>query len=202
MLKHTAISIDPAINIESLSGPARSRFCLRGLHMEEGSKWKKAPFGRGLRVEESSVWKKDPARPGGPVRPRAGPVGGPWVHEPISCHTHRDWNGTMDQCGQERYRLQYYRGCAVIDFNHLLFEEPRDFLGVREYNQSNVDRLVKIFEIEGCGNVQTHEKVHRRWGRLWWNSWDSLRLVHITDLSRSSQEGTILETAFPKMNHT
>lgn len=63
--------------------------------MEEGSKWKGAPFGRGLRVEESSVWKKDPARPGSParpggparlesparlgspVRPRAGPVGGP-----------------------------------------------------------------------------------------------------------------------------
>lgn len=58
-----------------------------------------------------------------------------------------------------RQRLQYYIGCAIINLNHLLFEEPCDFLGVREYNQSNVDRLIKIFEIEGCGNLEPEHRV-------------------------------------------
>ncbi|KAJ5981105.1 hypothetical protein N7481_008403 [Penicillium waksmanii] len=55
-------------------------------------------------------------------------------------------------------RLQFFRGCAVIDFNHLFFEDAA-LLGSREYSQDNVDRLIKIFQIEGCCNMEPEHRV-------------------------------------------
>lgn len=55
-------------------------------------------------------------------------------------------------------RLQYFRGCAVIDFTHLFFEDA-DLLGSREYSQVNVDRLIKIFQIEGCCNLEPEHRI-------------------------------------------
>jgi hypothetical protein len=58
-----------------------------------------------------------------------------------------------------RKRLQFYRGCAIVDFNHLFFEEPHEYVGVRQYDQKNVDRLIHIFEIEGCCNLEPEHRI-------------------------------------------
>lgn len=51
--------------------------------------------------------------------------------------------------------LRFFLGCAVINLDHLQIEEPRDYVGMRH----RVDRLRKIFEIEGCCNLEPENKV-------------------------------------------
>lgn len=55
-------------------------------------------------------------------------------------------------------RLQCYQGCAIIEFQHLKFEEDI-FLGVRLFDEQNVQRLLKIFQIEGCGSLEPEHRV-------------------------------------------
>lgn len=57
-----------------------------------------------------------------------------------------------------RNSLQFYLGCAIVNLNHLKFEEPRDYISMRYFNP-HVDRLRKIFEIEGCCNLEPENKV-------------------------------------------
>lgn len=55
-------------------------------------------------------------------------------------------------------RLQYYQGCVVIEFQHLKFNNgfaP----GSRFLDEQNVTRIIKIFEIEGCGNLEPEHRV-------------------------------------------
>ncbi|KAJ5084782.1 hypothetical protein NUU61_009361 [Penicillium alfredii] len=55
-------------------------------------------------------------------------------------------------------KLQYYQGCAIIELRHLMFE-PDDVFGGRQLNERNVKRLLTIFEIEGCGNLEPEHRV-------------------------------------------
>ncbi|KAJ5589658.1 hypothetical protein N7537_012336 [Penicillium hordei] len=47
----------------------------------------------------------------------------------------------------------------IVDFNYLFFEEPHEYVGVRQYDQKNVDRLIHIFEIEGCCNLEPEHRI-------------------------------------------
>ncbi|KAJ6093611.1 hypothetical protein N7486_008900 [Penicillium sp. IBT 16267x] len=55
-------------------------------------------------------------------------------------------------------RLQFYQGCAIIEFQHLRFE-VNAVLGIREFDERNSQRLLRIFEIEGCGNIEPEHRV-------------------------------------------
>lgn len=55
-------------------------------------------------------------------------------------------------------RLQCYQGCAIIDFHHLKFE-TNPTLGSRQLDERNVERLLKIYEIEGCGNLEPEHRI-------------------------------------------
>lgn len=83
-------------------------------------------------------------------------------------------------------RLQYFRGCAVIDFNHLFFEDAA-LLGSREYSQFNVDRLIKIFQIEGCCNMDPEHRIAA--------VVDSDRLKNALSISGITQEQLLDPTA-------
>lgn len=55
-------------------------------------------------------------------------------------------------------RLQCYRGCAIVHLQHLKFE-TNPTLGDRHLDARNVERLLTIFEIEGCGNLEPEHRV-------------------------------------------
>ena len=55
-------------------------------------------------------------------------------------------------------RLQYYQGCAIIRLQHLRFE-GNDVTGTRDIAEKNVERLLRMFEIEGCGNLEPEHRV-------------------------------------------
>lgn len=57
---------------------------------------------------------------------------------------------------QERFR--YYRGCARIEIRHLEFDNEH-VLGSRPLDADNVNRLVKIFNIEGCSHFEPEHRV-------------------------------------------
>ena len=61
-----------------------------------------------------------------------------------------------DQVVQER--LRYYRGCAKVEVRHLAFESEH-VLGSRPLDMDNVNRLVKIFNIEGCSHFEPEHRV-------------------------------------------
>ncbi|KAB8069697.1 hypothetical protein BDV29DRAFT_198506 [Aspergillus leporis] len=50
-------------------------------------------------------------------------------------------------------RLQWYRGCAIIEIRHLAFESEV-VLGSRPLDQGNIKRLLNIFHLEGCANLE------------------------------------------------
>jgi hypothetical protein len=55
-------------------------------------------------------------------------------------------------------RLQSYQGCAIIKLQHLQFE-ANHLIGTREIAEKNVEKLLKMFEIEGCGNLEPEHRV-------------------------------------------
>jgi hypothetical protein len=55
-------------------------------------------------------------------------------------------------------RLQFYQGCATIELRNLHFDAS-PVLGTRPLDQGNVNRLIDIFEIEGCGNLEPEHKI-------------------------------------------
>jgi len=55
-------------------------------------------------------------------------------------------------------RLQYYQGCAIIKLQHLRFEANRH-TGIRDIAEKNVQKLLKMYEIEGCGNLEPEHRV-------------------------------------------
>lgn len=55
-------------------------------------------------------------------------------------------------------RLQCYQGCAIIKLQHLVFE-ANNLIGTREIAEKNVEKLLRMFEIEGCGNLEPEHKV-------------------------------------------
>jgi hypothetical protein len=55
-------------------------------------------------------------------------------------------------------RLQSYQGCAIIKLQHLRFEASH-LTGTREIAEKNVEKLLKMFEIEGCGNLEPEHRV-------------------------------------------
>jgi hypothetical protein len=55
-------------------------------------------------------------------------------------------------------RLQCYQGCAIIKLQHLRFDNS-NILGTREAAEENVARIIRIFEIEGCGNLEPEHRV-------------------------------------------
>jgi hypothetical protein len=50
-------------------------------------------------------------------------------------------------------RFQWYRGCAAIEIRHLAFESNA-VLGSRPVDQGNINRLLNIFHLEGCANLE------------------------------------------------
>lgn len=52
-------------------------------------------------------------------------------------------------------RLQYFKGRAVVNFKFFQFEVP----GKRHLSQKNVERLLSIFTIEGCGNLEPEHRI-------------------------------------------
>lgn len=55
-------------------------------------------------------------------------------------------------------RLQYYQGCAIVKLQHLGFE-ANNLTGTREIAEKNVKKLLKTFEIEGCGHLEPEHRV-------------------------------------------
>ncbi|PWY96042.1 hypothetical protein BO94DRAFT_601220 [Aspergillus sclerotioniger CBS 115572] len=55
-------------------------------------------------------------------------------------------------------RLRYFRGYAKIELRHLAFEDM-SVMGSREVDMKNVERLVEIFKIEGCGHLEPEHRV-------------------------------------------
>ncbi|KAJ5456077.1 uncharacterized protein N7458_004341 [Penicillium daleae] len=55
-------------------------------------------------------------------------------------------------------RLQFYQGCVIIELHRLKFE-LNSVLGSRSLDERNVARIHKIFEIEGCGNLEPEHRV-------------------------------------------
>lgn len=55
-------------------------------------------------------------------------------------------------------RLQCYQGCAAIKLRNLKFD-VYTVLGSRPLDEGNVDRLLDLFEIEGCGNFKPEHKI-------------------------------------------
>lgn len=61
-----------------------------------------------------------------------------------------------DQITQRR--LRSYRGCALVELRHLMFE-GEEVLGSRPLDPKNVDRLAKIYELEGCQQLEPEHRV-------------------------------------------
>lgn len=55
-------------------------------------------------------------------------------------------------------RLQCYQGCAAIELRNLKFD-AYTVLGSRPLDEGNVNRLLDLFEIEGCGNFEPEHKI-------------------------------------------
>lgn len=55
-------------------------------------------------------------------------------------------------------KLQYFVGCAIIELRHLKFESL-DTMGVREFDKKNFQRILNIFEIEGCANLEPEHRI-------------------------------------------
>ncbi|CAG8091530.1 unnamed protein product [Penicillium nalgiovense] len=55
-------------------------------------------------------------------------------------------------------RLQCYQGYAIIKLQHLRYEEY-NLTGTREIAEKNVEKLFRMFEIEGCGNLEPEHRV-------------------------------------------
>ncbi|KAJ5927144.1 hypothetical protein N7516_008917 [Penicillium verrucosum] len=55
-------------------------------------------------------------------------------------------------------KLQYFVGCAIIELRHLKFESL-DMMGVREFDKKNFQRILNIFEIEGCANLEPEHRI-------------------------------------------
>lgn len=56
------------------------------------------------------------------------------------------------------HRLRCYQGCAIVHLQNLKFE-TNPLLGDGEIDERNVERLLTIFEIEGCGNLAPEHRV-------------------------------------------
>lgn len=65
---------------------------------------------------------------------------------------------TPDRDELVRLRLAHFRGQAKIHLKHLTFETD-SLPGTRRLDDSNVDRLVKIFELEGCSPLEPEHHV-------------------------------------------
>lgn len=55
-------------------------------------------------------------------------------------------------------RLRYYRGCAVVETRHLAFESDA-VIGSRPLDKGNIERLLNIFRLEGCANLEPEHRV-------------------------------------------
>ncbi|KAJ5737360.1 uncharacterized protein N7483_002485 [Penicillium malachiteum] len=68
-------------------------------------------------------------------------------------------NGFGKQANQAAaQRSAYYKGSAVIPIQHIIFDRE-DIVGQREFDQKNLDRLQRIFEIEGCWNLYPEYRI-------------------------------------------
>ncbi|CDM37259.1 unnamed protein product [Penicillium roqueforti FM164] len=56
------------------------------------------------------------------------------------------------------HRLKYYEGCAIIKLQYLRFETD-NLTGTRQIAEKNVEKLLRMFEIEGCGNLEPEHRV-------------------------------------------
>ncbi|KAJ5504602.1 hypothetical protein N7463_007476 [Penicillium fimorum] len=64
-----------------------------------------------------------------------------------------------DLANQVAYqKLQHFVGCAIIELSHLKFESL-EIMGVREFDKKNFQRILSIFEIEGCANLEPEHRV-------------------------------------------
>ena len=55
-------------------------------------------------------------------------------------------------------RLQCYQGCAIIKLQHLRLEDNKT-IGTRGFAEENVTKILRMFEIEGCGNLEPKHRV-------------------------------------------
>lgn len=55
-------------------------------------------------------------------------------------------------------RLRYYRGYAVVETRHLTFESDA-VLGLRPLDKGNIERLLNVFRLEGCANLEPEYRV-------------------------------------------
>ncbi|CBF84447.1 predicted protein [Aspergillus nidulans FGSC A4] len=55
-------------------------------------------------------------------------------------------------------RLQCYQGCAIVRLQNLEFE-TNPLHGSLDFDERKVERLLTIFEIEGCGNLAPEHRV-------------------------------------------
>lgn len=55
-------------------------------------------------------------------------------------------------------RLRQFKGSAIIDFKYLTFLH-QSMMGTRLRSSKNVERLVKVFEIEGCANLEPEHRI-------------------------------------------
>lgn len=59
-----------------------------------------------------------------------------------------------------RQRLQHFKGCAIIDFNQLALDQTAENMAnMRHRSNKNLERLIKLFEIEGCANLEPEHRV-------------------------------------------
>ena len=74
-------------------------------------------------------------------------------------------------------RLRYYKGCAIVNFKHLVFGDGP----VRQPSNKNLERLLKIFEIEGCANLEPEHRV--------------AAMINLESLQRALHASNISQTA-------
>ena len=70
-----------------------------------------------------------------------------------------DVGGLGQRADQTTQRsLRSYRGCALVDLRHLMFEDE-EVLGFRPLDARDVDRLAKTHELGGCQQLEPEHRV-------------------------------------------
>jgi hypothetical protein len=55
-------------------------------------------------------------------------------------------------------RMHNYKGCAIVEIRHLVFEEE-GVLGSKPFDQRNVQDILQTFEMVGCQNLEPEHRV-------------------------------------------
>ncbi|KAJ5475417.1 hypothetical protein N7539_007704 [Penicillium diatomitis] len=71
-------------------------------------------------------------------------------------HAGDDFGNRINGLAAER--LQFFQGCAIVDLSHLAFDTV-PYHEDRNLDDKNVARILKIFKIEGCGNLEPENRV-------------------------------------------